>query len=106
MALIVTYSTAFPPSDPQHVYVPVQVGRSARSERIVPQSASGGNTQGALTASASENVVDIYAQADCWFQIGAAPVAEAEGATSRFMASGERQQFWVETGDKISVIET
>ena len=105
MALIVTFGTVFPASDPQHVHAPVMVGNAARTERIVMASASVGSTPGLLACVAGENIVDIYAQADCWIQIAAVPVAETEGATSRFMASGERMQFWIETGHKVAGIE-
>ena len=105
MALIVTYSSVFSVSDPQHVYAPVMVGSKARTERIVMSSASVGSTAGSLSCASDECIVDIYAQADCWVQVGPTPVAETEGATSRFMAAGERAQYWVEAGAKVAGIE-
>lgn len=105
MALIVTFSSVFPVSDPQHVHAPVMVGSKARTERIVVSSATEGSTAGSLSCASDECVVDIYATADCWIQIGASPAAEVEGATSRFMAAGERAQYWVETGAKVAGIE-
>ena len=104
MALIVTYSTVFPPSDPQHTHVPLMVGRDVRTELINLDSATAGSTSGALSCASDECVVDVYAQEECWIQIGQTPVAESEGSTSRYMAATERIQYWVETGDKVAGI--
>ena len=104
MPLIVTYSTVFPPSDPQNTFAPLMVGRDVRTELITLDSGTSGTTAGSLSCASDECVVDVYAQEECWIQIGQMPVAVSEGSTCRYMAATERIQFWVETGDKVAGI--
>ncbi len=100
MALTLTFTQVFP-KPAAAIMAPLEVGAKARSEQI---------TLGATTlassasAAADENVLDVYAAEACWIQIGAAPVAAVAGATCRFVAAGERLQFFVEPGQKLAGI--
>lgn len=55
-----------------------------------------------------ENIADLYAGANCWVQIGSSPTAEPTGTDPYtqgfYMASGERMQFAIVKGDRVSVI--
>lgn len=103
MALVVTFSTVFPPSDPQHTHAPVMVGRSARTERIDVGAASAGGNIGALAASGGESIVRLYAAEDCWVVVGSSPTVQA--GEGWFMNTDTYLELWVEPGDKVAVIE-
>ena len=59
---------------------------------------------GTLSCADDENIVSLYAAEACWINIGAAPAAAINGATSRFVEAGGRLQFHVEAGQKIAGI--
>lgn len=84
---------------------PVMDGNPRRTEVVT---IGGSAEETTLTATQTENIVDLYAGADCWVEIGAAPeaaVPNTDGETSSgFIATGERMQFKISTGEKVSVI--
>lgn len=103
--LNVTFTKVVPSPEPAHK-VPIAVGNAARSEKINIGSTS---TPGTLSTLAGETVVELYAEANCWLQIGSSPVidrdANSDGDIDGFyMASGERLHRWVSEGEKVAVI--
>lgn len=88
---------------------PVLVGANRRSEAMT---ISGTAELGDLVCDSGsfhgENIADLYAEANCWVQIGPSPTAEAPGTdpygNSFFMATGERIQVLIAKGDRVSVI--
>jgi len=103
MALIVTFTSHVLASRPVHV-APLSVGAAARTEQLEPATASAVTT---LAAEAGEDVVELLAQEDCWYAIGADPDAEipsAPGSASRPLLAGERTEKSVSPGDKVAVI--
>lgn len=99
--LIVTFSSVFPAADSQHSYAPVMRGSKARTESLTMNTTA--SEQTGTAAQSDEDVVDIYAEADCWVAIGADP--DPESSDSRwFMVEGDRIQFGVAAGDHVAVI--
>lgn len=101
--LIVSFTTAFPYGG-HAVNVPLEVGNSVRTEQLlIEASASYGNPMSAAAVE-GELVVSLRAGADCWFKIDEDPVVSVGDAAARFLASGERMQLWIKTGEKVGVI--
>lgn len=104
--LIVTFGRAS--GDP-----PVMYGSGRRTEVLAIAASA---TDPVVTAMSSddspghrsENVVDLYAGADCWVEIGVDPVAAVPDAPpankSFFMKSGDRHQAYLRSGEKVSVV--
>lgn len=81
---------------------PVEYGRKVRTQvLVIPASTEEAETS--LAAAAGQNIVDIYAEAACWISIGTDPDPESLTAR-RYMAAGERRQFWIDTGEKVGVV--
>lgn len=82
----------------------VAVGSAARTEEIeIAAVSTDGPVLGSLScAASSEDTVELYAAADCWIAIGAAP--EAEAGSGRFMKTGAIRELFVAPGDKVSVV--
>lgn len=70
----------------------LEYGPDARTEEI---EITGGHTEGTLMMGAAEDVITLYAEADCWVVIAQNPDAEAAnvGANRRFMKEGWQRQF-------------
>lgn len=100
--IYVTFSSAFP-NPRRDRAVPVAIGSVARTETVVIGSESSGGTDGLLTATSAENVVELTAQVDCWVSIGAAP--DPESTNRRLIKADLPYQFSVYEGDKIAAME-
>jgi hypothetical protein len=91
---------------------PVMVGRGRRTERLTIDEAATDNppvTEMVCDTGGreSENIADLVAGADCYVSIGPDPDAEVPAAAnseSWFMKSGERLQFAIRAGDRVSVV--
>lgn len=98
MALIVTYTSAF---TRRAVSAPVEIGAMARTQAMTLTASS---VAGTLSCADGENIISLYAAEACWINIGAAPVAAVNGATSRYVEVGGRLQFHVEVDQKVAGI--
>lgn len=80
----------------------LEYGSDSRTEVL---SIGGGATDGTLTAARSEDVVTLYAGADCWVAIATNPDPEAAnaGANRRFMKEGWQRQYGIGPGQRVSV---
>ncbi|MEK9752498.1 MAG: hypothetical protein VW338_04705 [Rhodospirillaceae bacterium] len=92
----------------EETFVPVPYGPAARSEMI---DIGGTSEVGDISAAAGEDVIEVYADTDCWIQIGAAPVATAGELGSapqvndcRFLPASTFREYAVDPGHKIAVI--
>lgn len=90
---------------------PVMAGRGRRSERLtIDEAATDPNVSVMICDTGgkeAENIADLVAGADCFVSIGPSPDAEvpaAPGSESWFMKSGERLQFAIRAGDRVSVV--
>lgn len=88
---------------------PLMQGRGRRTQSLtIGGEAVATSLSASIAGSRGDNVVDILALGDCWVEIGPEPVAAAPGAApankSWPMKSGERMQFDVDDGEKVSVI--
>lgn len=79
----------------------LEYGADARTEEL---EITGGHTETGLVASGAEDVVTLYAQADCWVVLASNPDAEAAdvGANRRFMKEGWQRQFAATSGMKVA----
>ena len=100
MALIVTYTHAYSQSR-EAITASLAVGSKARTESLT---LSGSSTAGSLVAANIENVCDVYAVEACWIKFGTSPTATVAGSDMRYLAAGERMQYYVNTGQKIAGI--
>ncbi len=85
---------------------PVMDGEPVRTDKLTIAAEV---TDPVLSAAsiAGEDIADLHAGADCWVELGASPDATDPGSglsDSHFMASGERRQFKIRVGTKVSVI--
>jgi len=82
-----------------------EYGGDARTEILA---IGGGATDGTLVARGSEDIVTLYAEADCWVTIGASPDPEAAnvGANRRFMKLGWDRTFSIGANQRVSVTST
>ena len=90
-------------------YVPVRPS-ACRSE-IVDFNNTAGTGLSTLSAGATDSLVDITTDANCWVKVGdgavpvkADPAATDPAGNSWYMAAGERITFKCITGDLVSVI--
>lgn len=98
--LIVTFTKAFPNVAGVEIGN-VAIGSEARTEQIAL--AATDSTAGNLVARRDENIVELWALADCWVKIGAAPVAAV--GEGRYLAAGSVRDLFVNAGDKVAAIE-
>lgn len=79
----------------------LEYGSDARTEEL---EITGGHTETTLAANGSEDVITLYAQADCWVVLANNPDAEAAnvGANRRFMKEGWQRQFAAAFGMKVA----
>lgn len=101
--LIVSFTTAFPYGG-RAVSVPLEVGNSVRTEQVPIEASASYGVETSSAALEGELVVSLRAGADCWFKIAADPQVSVGDAAARFLASGERMQLWIKTGEKVGVI--
>lgn len=81
---------------------PVAYGRKVRCEILdIPESTEGFSST--LAATAGNNIAILYAESDCWIAVGVDPDPE-DVTLRRFMAAGERRDFWIDAGERIAVV--
>lgn len=78
----------------------LEAGANARTEVLV---ISGSREETDLSAGTADNVVTLYAEADCWIAIGKSPNAE-NGVIRRFLPSSSQKRFSIRTGEVVSVV--
>jgi len=89
---------------------PVMYGSGRRTEVLAIGGSAVATTMANQDGGAqtSENCADMYADTDCWVEIGAAPVASAPAAApnnkSFAISAGERHWAYLRPGEKVSVI--
>ena len=83
----------------------LEYGPDARTELVA---IGGGHEESTLESLSSEDVMTVYAEADCWYAIGVNPDAEAAqvGANRRFLAEGKDRQFTIGRNMRVSVTAT
>lgn len=88
---------------------PIAQGGPVRTEVLTIPVTSDGADESSLAALETDDHVELYADGDCWIEIGSSPEAAAIAASatgdSRFLPSGTPREFSVVEGDKVSVIE-
>lgn len=92
--------------------VPVMRGANQRTEKLSIDAATtdpAPATEMVADAGSNygENVVDLIAEAKCWVEIGPDPDAGDSGSgigNSFVMLLGERRQYSIAKGDKVSVV--
>jgi hypothetical protein len=96
--LVIEFTSASP--DPMRINT-IERGDRCRLE-IIDLATTEDGVSGA--AAGEENVIDLFAEAACWVQIGEDPEAVAEGENCRFLNEGERRQFEVSPGQRVAAI--
>lgn len=72
------------------------------SDPVVTEMAAGSDP-----GSHQENIADLYAEAACWVHIAAEPDAvdpDSIVGWSKFIRAGERMQFAIRRGERVSVV--
>jgi hypothetical protein len=100
VSLIVTFTSAVPLQSLASP-VPIARGSGCRTHLIA---VGGTTTAGALSGAVTEQIATIFAQENCWVNIGPTPVAVVGGSGCWYMASGERLDFHLAVADKVAVI--
>lgn len=97
--LVVTLTKALPHPFPA-VQPDMSVGSAARTETLAIGSES---VAGELTAATGEYMVELVAEADCWYTIGITPTAAI--GSGRLLLAGQERRHWIAPGQKVAVID-
>jgi hypothetical protein len=92
--------------------IPVMRGSNQRTEKVSIDAATtdpspATNMVADASSNHGENVADLIAEAKCWVEIGPDPDAGDSGSgigNSFVMLAGERRQYSINKGDKVSVV--